>query len=300
MLMEAVRWKHRLVRAAGAVLLALMPGCATLQPAPPATGPALWQVADADTTIFLFGTVHALPDGVAWYDERIARAFESADELTTEIDLSNQAEAAGALTEAAMLPAGQNLRALMGEDDRAAFEATLTGLGVPVDAFDAVEPWFAALNLSLLPLVQAGFDPTEGVDMVLSARAEGKQRTALETIEEQVALFDALPTEAQLTLLAAAIEAAPRASASVQAMIDSWLAGDADRLAALMNAEFDDPALYNRLLVERNGRWVEWIAQRLEQPGTVFVAVGAGHLAGAGSVQDLLEARGLTVTRVVR
>ncbi len=77
-----------------------------------------------------------------------------------------------------------------------------------------------------------------------------------------------------------------------------WLAGDADALGELMNEEMDDPALYERLLVNRNRNWVNWIENRLEEPGTVFIAVGAGHLAGEGSVQQILAERGLTAERV--
>jgi uncharacterized protein YbaP (TraB family) len=74
--------------------------------------------------------------------------------------------------------------------------------------------------------------------------------------------------------------------------------GDADALAALLNAELDDPVLYQRLLTQRNAHWAGWVEQRLAQPGTVFVAVGAGHLAGADSVQRQLARRGLKVERI--
>ncbi len=81
-------------------------------------------------------------------------------------------------------------------------------------------------------------------------------------------------------------------------MVDKWLKGDARGLARVMNEELDDPVLYDRLLTRRNAHWADWISRRMEQPGTVFVAVGAGHLAGKGSVQDMLQKRGIRVTRV--
>ncbi len=304
--MFAQKWFRRIGSA-----LALLPvaACANAnapaaaqvaEQAAPAAGPALWQISDGDTTVYLFGTVHALPPGAEWYDARIERAFTASDELVTEIDMATAAEAGGRMAQAAMLGEGRNLRQLMTAEDRAQYESALTAMNVPVEALDPVEPWFAALNLTMIPLMQSGFDPASGVDQVLTARGAGKNRAALETIEEQLALFDGLPMDAQLVLLDGAVEGAPEAATTLTAMVDSWLKGDADGLAAQMNADMDDPALYQRLLYDRNARWVDWIETRMERPGTVFVAVGAGHLAGAGSVQDLLTARGREVVRVNR
>jgi len=300
--MKLTRW---IARAAGALALSLTSGCS---PAPLETtaaiapeyeaGPALWKLGDEDTTIYLFGTVHALPGDIEWYDDRIETAFASSDELVTEIAMDDQVASAQMLASAAMLEGGQTLRALMTDEDRAQYEAVLNDLGLPLAALDPVEPWFAALNLSMLPLMQSGIDPASGVDMVLSQAGEGKTKAALESIEEQVALFDQLPIEAQLELLDGTVEGVPAAAATLRQMIDLWVIGDAEGLAAKMNEEMADPALYERLLVARNANWVGWIEDRLTRPGTVFIAVGAGHLAGKDSVQDLLTARGFEVERV--
>ena len=275
-------------------------GCATIEtpPAGAVPGPALWQVADSDTTIYLFGTVHALPQATTWYDGRIERAFNSADELVTEIDTANAGASAQALQTASMLPEGQSLRALMSADDRQKYEAALVGLGLPVEALDRYEPWFAAMNLSLLPVVRAGYDPQSGVEQALGGRADTKKRAALETVEEQIALFDTLPQEAQLELLDETVEKIDEATSTLNAMVAEWVEGDAVELARLLNAELADPVLYERLLTARNANWAGWIENRLQQPGTVFVAVGAGHLAGKGSVQEQLERRGVKVTRI--
>ena len=150
----------------------------------------------------------------------------------------------------------------------------------------------------MLPLLQAGWQPNSGVEMVLRQRGENKQRGALETVGEQVALFDTLPMDAQLELLDATVENLDRVVSSLDLMKAEWLEGDADALGEIMNAEMDDPELRERLLVNRNRNWVDWLETRLDTPGTVFVAVGAGHLAGEGSVQSLLAERGLTVERI--
>ncbi|WP_120078604.1 TraB/GumN family protein [Aurantiacibacter odishensis] len=263
-----------------------------------ASGPALWSLSDEDTTIYLFGTIHVLPEGETWFDDRVAAAFDASEELVFEIDMDEAASSAQMMASLAMLPEGQTLRSLMTEENRAEYEAALDGLGVPAAALDPVEPWAATLNLAMLPLMQAGWQPNSGVEMVLRQRGEDKQRGALETVEEQIALFDTLPMDAQLELLDATVENLDRAVSSLEAMKAEWLEGDADTLGEIMNEEMDDPELYERLLVNRNRNWVDWIETRMDAPGTVFVAVGAGHLAGEGSVQSLLEERGLTVERI--
>ena len=75
-------------------------------------------------------------------------------------------------------------------EDRAEFEEVLVSLGLPVEALDQLEPWYAAMTLSLLPLMQSGYDPQSGVEMALSGQADAKTRAALETIEEQLELFE--------------------------------------------------------------------------------------------------------------
>lgn len=292
----------RLIATAAAFSLTLA-GCAGMArpetPPPGAVpGPALWKVADADTTIYLFGTVHALPQGKEWFDGRIERAFNASDEMVTEVDLSDQTASAAAMQKAGTLPEGQSLRELMTPDNRKQFEEVLVGLGLPVESLDRMEPWMASLTVSLLPLLRQGYQTESGVEMALATKAGTKQRGALETIAQQIDLFDGMPMDAQLTFLDKAVEAMPKAKVSLDAMVAEWIEGDADALAMLLNAELDDPVLYQRLLTQRNANWAGWIEQRLQQPGTVFIAVGAGHLAGADSVQRQLKRRGVKVERI--
>jgi hypothetical protein len=186
----------------------------------------------------------------------------------------------------------------MTPENRAQYEDAMVRLGVPVEALDRYEPWYAAMTLTLLQAQTRGFDPGAGADTALAGRAEGKTKTALETVDEQIALFDALPMEAQLVFLDETVESMNSSIDILALMIDKWLQGDAAALAAMMNEQITDPVLYERLLTTRNANWADWIEQRMDKPGTVFVAVGAGHLAGKGSVQDMLRQRGVKVRRV--
>lgn len=300
--------------AATAALLAA-PGIASADPAPaaqttPATPtaapvangtPALWRVADEDTTIYLFGTIHLLPEGLNWYSPEIARALTTSGELVTEIpdDPAVAAQMQQLIASKGMLPAGQTLRGLMSGDDKAQYEATLAGMGMPAEVFDRFKPWMAAMTLSLLPLIQQGYNPEQGVEKTLMRQANAPAtRGALETAGEQIDIFDQLPQDTQLRYLAEVVDQMPQVKVMIDAMVTEWAKGDADALARIMNQNLTDPVLADRLLYNRNRNWAVWIDDRLDRPGTVFLAVGAGHLAGAKSVQDALAARGIAVTRV--
>ena len=264
------------------------------------TGPALWKVADEDTTIYLFGTVHVLPKDVEWYNQNIATALGASDKLVTEIYMApgTEAKAQAAFMSKGILPAGESLRALLSEEQKATYEAALAKLSLPANAFDRFEPWLAAINLSMIPLLQAGYNPTAGVESVLEEKAGKTARGELETIDFQVGIFDTLPQEAQLQFMMEVASGIDQVVPNLAAMVEEWVDGDPDGLADLLNEGLTDPTLAEALLYKRNRNWAEWIDTRLDTPGTVFVAVGAGHLAGKNSVQKALETRGIVTTRV--
>jgi len=264
-----------------------------------APGPALWKVADEDTTIYLFGTIHALPKDVDWYAPHIAQALETSDELVTEVDLSHADIMPDLVAEKAALPEGQNLRDMLDGEQRKAFEHAMISLGLPVQAFDRFEPWYAAMTFSLIPLLNAGYDTEHGVETVLSQHfGPDKSRDHLETAEFQIDLFDSLPMDTQITYLAEVVRTVPDLKHELDAMVRQWLDGNAQGLARLMKAQETDPLIYRRLITDRNAKWAAWVGKRLEKPGTVFIAVGAGHLAGRESLQEQLRKRGIRSARV--
>lgn len=283
--------------AAHAEAPAAMPAAAA--PAPKQLKPALWKVADADTTIYLFGTIHALPKGLVWLDGPVGKALDSSGELITEIPEVPAAEQQKTVMALGLLK-GETLRSLMSDGDRVAYEALLAKLKIPAEALDPMEPWLAGITLGVLPYKIAGYGAEDGVEAVLrkAAAAKGTKLGALETVDYQLGLFDQLPREAQLKFLGEAVRDFDKSFAIIGTMTDEWGSGDPEGLGKLINENMDDPELAETLLYQRNRNWASWIAKRLDQPGTVFIAVGAGHLAGMQSVQDLLKAQGLAATRV--
>ncbi|MCB5424448.1 TraB/GumN family protein [Altererythrobacter sp. CC-YST694] len=262
-------------------------------------GPALWEVSDRDTTIYLFGTIHFLPGDVDWFSGPIETALRSSNEVVTELDPQDAQRLPGLMQQTAFLPEGQILREMLSPDDRKKFEELLITLGIPIEQFDRYKPWAAGLTLSVLMTKRAGFDPEKGAEEVVEGqRPQNARRSALETVDFQVDLFAGLPEAQQIAYLNQVVETAPRLKEDLTTMLKDWLDGDADSLGQLINSADGDPALNRRMLTDRNVIWSGWIKDRLRKPGTVFIAVGAGHLAGKGSVLDQLRKRGIRSKRV--
>ncbi|MCD2324685.1 TraB/GumN family protein [Sphingomonas sp. IC-56] len=279
--------------------LLLVGGCGSKHAASDAD-PALWVVKDADTTIYLFGTVHMLKPGLSWFDEGVRKAFDESGELVLELVMPPEAEMQALVSELGMTPDATLLQQLPPEAvDK--LHATLAEAGFPANALDRAEPWLAATMLSSMPLRELGYDEKDGAEQVLTAAAKsaGKRVSGLETAREQLGYFDTLPLPAQRALLLDTLKDLSNTGGTVDKMVAAWSKGDADGLGKIMNQDLArSPELAKALLESRNRNWAGWITRRMHKPGTVFVAVGAGHLAGAQSVQAMLAAKGLKVERV--
>ncbi len=298
MIRPMMRWL-----AAGLLLLG---GCAQERPAvakaPGHAGPALWAVKDADTTIYLFGTVHVLKPGVTWFDGGVKRAFDRSDELVLEIlEPENPAEMAAAMATSARTTDGVKLSDRLTPDARAKYQAAMTANGLPWAAFEGFYPWMAGMMLSVAPLERLGYKADLGAEKQLTAaaRASGKPVGALETVEQQIGYFASLPIEHQIAFLNATVDGLPDMDAEFASLVGHWAKGEPNKLADEMNESLEaTPELAQVLLVQRNARWAAWIRERLARPGTVFIAVGAGHLAGKQSVQAQLRGLGIASRRV--
>lgn len=263
--------------------------------------PALWVVKDADTTIYLFGTIHVLKPGLDWFDEGVRKAFDASDEVVLEMVMPDPQAMTTLIQRLAITTSGPALPDKLAPDRKTAYLKALSDLGLPANAFDRVDPWFASTNLSLLPLVKLGYDPAAGAEAKITeaAKTARKTVTGLETAEQQLGYFESMSDAAQIALLNSTVEELPKMQPMIENMVSAWAAGDPDKLGAIMNEGLTEtPEVARILLTERNQRWADWIDTRLEKPGTVFVAVGAGHLAGRDSVIADLEKKKLKVTRV--
>jgi uncharacterized protein YbaP (TraB family) len=272
--------------------------------APPGPAhPALWEVSDPDTTIYLFGTIHLLPPKYSWENAPIERAIAKSDGLVVEtiVDSQNPQEMAAAFQSLGFAPGLPPIVDRVSPAKRPLLLAAIAKSGLPPAAFDRMKTWAAAFTLLTLQYKAVGIGGEDGVEMTLRQQFSkaGKPVGQLETNAEQLGFFGVLPEEAQRMLLEGAVEKPEAMGKEFQTMLAAWSKGDVPAIAKVFNDDLSaSPALLDALVKRRNAHWSQWIEKRLAAPGTVFVAVGAGHLAGPDSVQTLLEGRGLKVRRL--
>ncbi len=266
--------------------------------------PALYVVRDADSTIYLYGTVHVRPRGTDWGDEDVRAALASADEIWTEIEISPETDqrAQALATQMGRAPADRPLSSWLTAEENARLDALTQRLGIARAYLEPMQPWMAGLTLSLLPIMQAGYDPSSGVDRAVDTYgdANGKTMRSFETIEQQLGFFAGLDEETQRAFLREAIDEAEQGPSMIAEMTTAWERGDLDTLERVVvdDTREEYPDVYEALFVRRNNAWMDVLVRELEGSGVDFVAVGAGHLLGQDGLVAQLRARGYTVERV--
>ncbi|HEU4705115.1 MAG TPA: TraB/GumN family protein [Sphingomicrobium sp.] len=264
--------------AAASVPPALAP--AGPQAAIPDADPAIWVVNDHDTVIYLFGTFHALDGKSAWFNDEVETAFAASDELVLETIVPERKRSAMPSAAARRIP------------------------GIPVTPSAS---FLASTRMAISAGQARGMKADFGADTVLrrAAEASGKPVRGLESFITQLNMFGRIPAPP-------AQGAAPKPGTPVHdpiamenlaivmgQMQSAWNRGDNDIFTIMLDQmRTSTPESYDVMFTQRNSNWAGWIAERLEQPGTVFVAVGAGHLAGSDSVQAKLAELGIRSARI--
>ena len=239
--------------------------------------PAMWQIRDADTIIYLFGTFHSLDARTAWFDDRLRAAFDRSGELVLETIVPTDPE-----------------------QIRAAGKAVVDEPATPGGP-RRIKPFIAQTQAAVEHGRAQGMSVNHGADAVLRRVAEdvGKPVAGLETFEDQLGALARIPAAPPPASAVAAPVVAPPVPVTLDALLSAWKRGDMSAFSTMLSGfEAKSPVAYRMLIADRNARWGEWIVDRLDRPGTVFVAVGAGHLAGKDSVQQWLTAKGFATTRV--
>jgi uncharacterized protein YbaP (TraB family) len=279
--------------------------CAHHESAPVAAAePALFVLRDADSTLYLYGTVHLLPPEMKWGGPAAEAALNEADEIWTEIEISPESDAAlQPLTiQLGFAPPDQPLSSLLSADEQERLAQLSARLGLPGEVLDRMQPWFAAITLSLMPMLQAGYDPQSGVDRVIDrlGEAAGKRMRAFETGEQQLLFMAGLSEQAQHEMLLDAIEDAEAGPAMLADLTNAWSRGELGALEQLIVRDVHDeyPELFDVLFRQRNLAWAEMLSAEMDGAGVDFVAVGAGHLVGEEGLVELMRARGYDVERV--
>ena len=294
---------RRLAAATAAVALFATPALAE---------PPMWVIEDEDSTIYLFGTVHLLTDDIEWRTDRVEDALDEATELWLEVAMPEdmaqlQMEMAPLMLQHGLSP-GVPLSSRLTEEEQEQLARAVARTPNPAEIGMTVElmkPWVATVILGMGPLMNMGYDPEAGADVILAglAHEQGDEVLGLETAEQQLMFFASVPEEEQMEalrrMLAVTDEEFEAELAAGDAAFRAWAEGDASLLEDMIAlwATGEDigatPMPYETLLTNRNADWAGQIEELLAGEGVTFIAVGAGHLLGPDSVQNQLAERGI-------
>ena len=271
---------------------------------PKSADPALWVVRDEDTVVYLFGTVHVLKPDMKWQTEKYQQAFNRADVIYQEADLSPEVQQAlgAVLPSLAFYSDGRTLREVLNDADEKEVKEAADIVGLDMLAVDRMKPWFAAIGLTQMQMVKSGYQADSGVETVITAQAAEADKPIryLETAEWQLRLLAELPEKSQIEFLVAGAEAIEDSPEMLDDLVEDWFTGDVDGIADLMSDEdaMGDKVVYDAMLTKRNRTWTREIQKLMDaEAGTFLFAVGAAHLAGEDSVIKMLQDQGETVTR---
>ena len=246
--------------------------------------------------------MHALPKEHAELPAQLERAYGAAKMVVLEVDLDDMDpfDALRFIASNGTLPEDQALKDVVG-GDYGRVVALATSLGVPEAAIEKYEPWAAALVLTQVAITRTGFDPQFGIDMQITerARADGKPVDGLETVIDQLEVFDSRTFAEQTRFLLDSADDAARLDQDLAKLVAAWRAGDLRALEKEFRKErAKSPALYDALLGARNRKWMPKIEALLQGDEDYLVLVGTLHYVGRDGLLSLLRKKGYTVTAV--
>ena len=274
--------------------------------------PAIWLLEDQDTKIYLLGTIHVLPTGFKWRSPALEQSVRAADELvvvtysTPEQDEALNAETVPLM----MLSEPRPFLKRFPKKHRASIREGIEASGLPAKSLDHMQTWAGGIMIGMAGLLEEfgadGLEDVPGVEDILEAEFKAANKPIL-SIEDAISVLrsiSALPEEVQIAMLvgesesgAAGASAETEDEAASEKDLHDWARGRSENLADDILGGLP-PQMYDVLVTRCNAAWTDWLAARLEKPGTVLVAVGAGHLAGKDSLQTMLAARGLAAKRI--
>jgi uncharacterized protein len=258
----------------------------------------LWRMQTDSTVVYLMGSVHMLPKSYYPLDTILERSLDSSDVLVLEVKLDEGTSMAVAqqMMTSAMLQDGQSLSTIVSKKTYDQAKSRLKKNGLDIAMFEPFEPWALALTVMGLELKSSGFSGEHGVDVHFSERAaaESKVVDGLETVEDQLRIFDSMSPETQEEFLKQTLNNRDETSAMLKDLASAWRRGDVKTLEKLALAQMkNDSTFYEKMLVGRNQAWMPKIEAMLNTSGKRYlVVVGAAHLVGADGIIEMLRAKG--------
>ncbi len=264
--------------------------------------PAMWKASDADSDIWLFGSIHVLDAETRWRTPAFEAAFREADyfyyEALTTPDV--EARVQKLVMQLGVNSPGERLTAQLSQSDIALLRAVSGSFGLNVGQLEAMRPWLASITLSTLALQANGYNQESGIERVLQPQTPDVAERFFETAEQQLRLFADLPAPIEAAMLSATLRQLHDEPEIISDMIEFWRSGDTDALDKLLNDSMRDEHfdVHHALIVRRNEAWLEELVSFMAGDEEAMIIVGAGHLVGDQGLPVMLKARGFRVERI--
>jgi hypothetical protein len=275
------------------------------QAEPAAPRAYLWQAQRDGATVFLFGSIHLCRADCFPLPRSASVRLDRAAVVAVELDPERPGRT-DELLRRTSLPDGDSLDRHLPPALVLELQSLTGEFGLPPALLMRMKPWLAGMTLTLAAARRGGYTVDEGIDVSVLRRAAaaGTPVVELETLDEHLGALDALTREEQAALVAQAVALARNGAvaAYVDRLVGAWRSGDAQALWRLSQEGIEDVALAQRMLdamlASRNRRMAERLAALAAERGPVFAVVGALHMAGPGSLLDLLREAGYTVRQL--
>jgi uncharacterized protein len=283
------------------MLLVLVPAGALAESETPA--PALWRIREGASTVYVFGSLHILPQSFAWRSPAIETAMRDSDIFVFEVPVGEDAteRQKAFIVKNGLLPRGASLRKVLNRIEFDTYSRVLRGAGLKPEHFTRYRPWLAAVIVGLAYVHRRDIANLTGVDdeIIDFAEMQSKELRYLEGIEDQMKLLVMGDDIAQIRALKRQLGALPQSASHTGDLVETWVRGDEERFAALIERDFAGHVEAQDLLISnRNRAWVPSVRELLQGGRTAMVTVGAAHMGGRNGLISLLCAEGHVIERV--
>lgn len=250
---------------------------------------------------YLFGTIHLIGTEDFFFPQTLMDKITAAEQATFEIDMDDMSsmESMMSIITKAFMKDGKSLKDLVSAEEYKMVDDFFKTKGLPLQLLDKMKP----MLLSTFATMDMGGEDGAGtksyeMEIYGKVKDQKKESKGLETVEDQLAIFDSIPYEAQAKMLIESIKSADKENAEYKAMVTLYKKQDIETMAKVSVDDQGGVGGYEDLfLYSRNKRWIPIMASMMKDKSTFF-AVGAGHLGGIKGVIHLLKQAGFKVTAV--
>ncbi|MEP7218785.1 MAG: TraB/GumN family protein [Bacteroidota bacterium] len=263
----------------------------------------LWRVTGKANTLYLLGSVHALPKTMYPLDSAIERAYKDAGKLVFELDLDSAQSPAAmqSMVTSGMLMGGKSLKASISKSTYKLVQRKFKEAGLSLEMFSGFKPWVVALMYSAMHMQTSGVEAEYGIDNYFAgkAKADGKSVIGLETVAFQIGIFDSMSDKAQEEFLKQSLSSDNGSGdKAFKSITDAWKIGDTKALEKMLGSEIGDDEFNKKMVSTRNANWVPQIEKFLTDKTNYMVVVGSLHLVGENGVVQLLKAKGYQIEQL--